>query len=35
MGGKHYYRFSGECFGSESNSWLRAITIMVGEQDAS
>jgi hypothetical protein len=31
---KHDYRFSGEGFGSESDSWSRAIRMMVGEDDA-
>lgn len=30
---KHDYRFSGEGFGSESDSWSRAIRMMVGEKD--
>jgi len=32
---KHDYQFSGEGFGSESNSWLRAIELMVGSGDRS
>jgi hypothetical protein len=31
---KHDYRFSSEGFGSESDSWSRAIRTMVGEEDA-
>ena len=30
---KHDYRFSGEGFGNESDSWSRAIKMMVGEHD--
>ncbi len=30
---KHDYRFSNEEFGSESDSWSRAIRMMVGEED--
>lgn len=30
---KHDYRFSHEKFGEESDSWLRAIEMVVGKRD--
>jgi len=31
---RHDYRFSGEGFGGESDSWSRAIRMTIGEDDA-